>query len=815
MIKSYFRIAWRILSRNRLYTTVNIVGLALGICACIVIGTIARYEFSFDRFHPGKERIYRIISYFKITKDDPTEQVSKVATDLPEAVRASIPGIEAVAPYHHLTDMKASISGKGEAGNGDHAMATYPSNPIVTGPDYFAIMKYDWLAGDERKALAEPYKVVLSEKRARLYFGPDPPDRLIGRTIVYDDSLMVSVAGIVRDWTEHTDFPATEFISLSTAAHSWLRENLQLDPSLQEKDIPAGSRVLVKLVPGADPEVVNSALTALYKGKHHNKLYPAVALQPLADVHFIPSGEGSGVSTAHKPTLYVLLGIAVFILVLAVINYVNLATAQSITRDKEIGIRKVLGSSRGSVMVQFLTETLLLTLSAVIVAVLFVRPVLAAFHSFIPAGIRFHPFDADTLALLLAITVITTLLAGLYPARLLASLPPALALKGTGSPKGSEKWWLRKGLIVFQFAVSLVFIIGTLAIGRQIRYMLNQDLGFRSDAVGSVSTDDSRDSVSRVKLLESKIAQLPGVVGVARENMPPMGTDLGMFAIQYRFRSDEKIPVLAIQADENFIPLYDIRLLAGRNLEPSDTIREFVINETLARHLGFVRPEQAIGKMLYSWNKYVPIVGVVADFHKSSYHQPVQPLLITARACTDLAIRLDTKGRGPEEAKVILARVEREWKKVYPHIPFEFGFLDDEIAALYRKEQTLSWLMKIATGITLFISCIGLFGLTMFTAERRTREIGIRKVLGAGVADIAILLVRDFVLLVVLSLFIAIPVAWLFVDRWLRDYAYRSSFGPGLFISAGLGLLVITLATISYHALKAALASPVGSLKTE
>jgi putative ABC transport system permease protein len=673
-------------------------------------------------------------------------------------------------------------------------------------------MKYDWLAGDERSALAEPFQVVLSEKKARQYFGPSPLDQIIGRSIVYDDSLTVTVAGIVRDWTGNTDFPFTEFISLSTARQSFLQQALQLDMT-QAKEIPFTSRVLLKLAPNADSARANAVLASLFSRSLHPKAYPGATLQALGDVHFTDSGDDTGIRTAHKPTLYALLSIALFILLLAVINYVNLATAQSIGRDKEIGIRKVLGSTRTSVILQFLTETLLLTLSAVILAALFVRPVLTTFHSFIPDGVKFHPFEPGTLIFLSGITAVTSLLAGLYPARMLSSFLPKLSLRGAGSPRGSEKWWLRKGLIVFQFTVSLIFIIGTLVIGRQIHFMLTKDLGFRSDAVGSVNTDESRDSLSRVKLLESRIAQLPGVVGVARENMPPMGADIGMFPIQYRARSDEKIGVLAIKADENFIPLYDIRLLAGRNLLPSDTIREVVINESLARLLGFSSPDQAVGKLIFTWNKYVPIVGVVADFHKSSYREAVKPLVIAGMACTDLAIRLNTKGRPAGEARVILDRVQREWKKVYPHTPFEFGFLDDEIAQLYKKEQTMSWLMKIATGITLFISCIGLFGLTMFTAERRTREIGIRRVLGASVPDIAVLLGRDFVLLVILALLIASPVAWILMHRWLQDFAYRISFGVDLFLLSGAALLLVTMATISWHSLRAARANPVESLR--
>lgn len=803
MIKSYFRIAWRVLTRNKVYTVVNVLGLALGICACLVIGTIARYEYSFDRFHPDGDRIYQVTTYWKLLKDWPMVQESNVVPQLAGAIRGRVPGLEVIAPYHLLNEATLTVAGK-----------DFKSTPIVTGPEYFSVLHYDWLAGNPATALSEPSHVVLSQRKARLYFGDLSPDGILGRRMVIDDSLPVTVSGIVGDWKENTDFPYTEFISLATANSGFLRRALQLDTA-HLKSTPPSSRLLVKLEPNVDSARVNAALAGIYRGMPH---YPGdlqVGLQALSDVHFSPGFQETQVRTTDRGTLYALMSVALFILLLAVINYVNLATAQSLTRDKEIGIRKVLGSSRASVIIQFLIETLLLTGCATALAALCVNPVLTVFRSFVPAGVTFLPLEGGTLSFLAGIILLTTLLAGLYPARMLSSYLPKLSLRGAGAPKGSEKWWLRKGLIVLQFTVSLIFIIGMLGIGRQIHFMLTKDLGFRSDAVGSVSTDESRDSVSRVKLLESEIAQLPGVAGVAREDMPPMGSDLGMTGVWYRARSDKPFSVLEIKADENYIPLYDIRLLAGRNLEPSDTIREVVINETLCRQLGFASPDKALGQRLFTWNKYVPIVGVVADFHKSSYHETVKPLMITAMACTDLAIRLDTKGRGPEEARAILHRVQRVWKEFYPHVPFEFGFLDDEIAQLYQKEQTESWLMKIATGVTLFISCIGLFGLTMFTAERKTREIGIRKVLGASETDIAMLLGRDFVQLVLLSLVIASPLAWILLHRWLMDFAYRVSFGPDLFLFGGGILLFVALLTVSWHSVRAALANPVKSLRSE
>ncbi|AXY73927.1 ABC transporter permease [Paraflavitalea soli] len=807
MITTWFKIAWRTLTRHKIYSLINVLGLTLGICACLVIWLITQYEFSFDKFHPDSDRIYRITTAQQFVKGESPSLTPAVIPPLAEAVRTGIPGLATVAPYHILADATVNVPVK------DAVSAAFPSQPVVAGPAYFSILPPVWLAGDARTALSAPFKVVLSETKARQYFGPLSPDQVLGRELVYNDSLHVQVAGIIKDWKGHTDFPFTEFISLSTADHGFLQRSLHLD-QLQWKGVPFSSRVLLKLAKDVKREDVDAALTALFNARWGTGTM-TVALQPLNRVHFTDYGNGTQMRTAHLPTLYALISIALFILILAVINYVNLATAQSLTRDKEVGIRKVLGSSRTSIVIQFLCETLVLTLLSVLLAALLVKPVLGLFQRFIPAAVSFDPFAVNTWLFLAGIALLTTLLAGLYPARFLSSYLPVITLKGAGAVRGSEKWWLRKGLIVFQFTISLLFIIGTLVIGRQIRFMLTKDLGFKSDAVVLFSTNESRDSLNRVKLLEEQIRQLPGVAGAARENMPPMGLDRGVFTIQYKALGEDKIPVAAVKADEHFIPFYQIRLLAGRNLLPSDTLKELVINESLARLLGFKKPAQALGQSLYTWNKFVPIVGVVADFHQASLHEPVKPMVIAAIACTDMAVRLDTKNMPAAHTRAILARIERRWKEFYPNTPFEYEFLDESLAQLYEKEQTTAWLMNIATGITIFISCIGLLGLTMFTAERRTREIGIRKVLGASVPDIVALLGKDFILLVIIALVIASPIAWLFMQQWLQDFAYRIPVGWDIFLVAGMAILGITFLTIGFQSLKAALANPVKSLRTE
>ena len=806
MIKSYWTSAWRMLVRNRIYTVINVLGLALGICACLVIWVIVRYEFSFDRNHPDGERTYRIVSYEQYMKDEPERLMPAVLADIPGAVQQEIPGVERVAPYHILDKDTAVIN---LAGKQD----LYPVKSIVTGPEYLRIMGYRWLAGDAQTALTRPFSVVLTESRARQYFGTGPLVEMIGKEIVYQDSLRVNVGGVVRDWPGNTDFHFTDFISFTTIDRSFLFQILGLAPG---NKFPATASALLMLAPAADPDRVGGALSELYHRRNYDQgLFPRVAIQPLRDVHFTGSEGNSGFRTSQLSILYALMGIAVFILALAIVNYVNLATAQSLTREKEIGIRKIMGSDRGRLILQLLLETFLLTAVAGLFALLAVQPVLSIFHEFVPARIRFTPFSPTNLFFLAGITITVTLLAGLYPARMLSAHSPVTSLKGNGAPRGGGKWLLRKGLIVFQFSVSLLFIIGTMVIGRQLGFMLHKNLGFRSDAIILFESGERKDSVNKVRLLQQEIRRLPGVADVSRSNMPPSGMDRGLATIRYKARSDDPLRVEMIQADEHYLPLYDIKLLAGRNLFPSDTIKEVVINENLSKVLGFQNPEEALGKLLNTWNRNVTIVGVVADFHKYSYKEPIRPLLIAGMACTDLAVRMDTKGQTSREAHATIARVERQWKTVYPHKPFEYGFFDEELAKFYKREQTMEWLLDIATGITLFISCIGLFGLTLFTTERRTREIGIRKVMGADVKDILLLLGKDFIRLVLLALVIASAGGWYLTHRWLQDYAYRVWIGVDVFLLAGGALMVLTALTVGLQSMKAARVNPVTTLRSE
>lgn len=804
MVKNYLKIAWRNIPRNSVYTTINILGLAMGICACISIYVIISYELSFDTFHPDKQRIYRVMN-------DATESTGEILhfARLPigfaAAVRQTVPGVEAIASVNFY-NAKSAVRGD----RGKLVSFTDNSGTVITDSQFFDIFKYNWLAGSSAP-LNAPFTVVLTEKKAHQYFGNIPLDKIIGKEIIYDDSLNVKVSGIVQDWSEKSDLSYSDFISSGTLQSSFLKKSFNTD-SWSEGDMSAWT--FIKLDNGVQPVQINQQMAAIIKGHVNPKTKLSPWLQPLSDIHFDGNVIESPIRTAHLPTLYLLMGIALFILILAVINFINLSTAQSIRRAKEVGVRKVLGSNRRSLIFQFLTETFVLTFLAVLLAIVMVQPVLTAFHSFIPDGISFNPLTLSTIIFLMSLIIVTSLLAGLYPAKVLSSYLPAISLKGSGTYKGSDKWVLRKTLIVFQFTVSLIFIIGTIVIARQFNYIRGKDLGFSTDAVITVETPRG-DSLSKARVAAEKIKQLSGVNKVALAWATP-GDAKGM-QIKFRPSDIKEIRVGQVDGNEDLIPLYNIKLLAGRNLTHADSVNEFVINEKLSRLMGCKTPPEAIGKTIYWFNKPYPVVGVVADFHSSSLHASITPVCIINRVEREgtLVIKLAAKDKQPGSIQPALVQIEKVWKSIYPAGVFDYKFYDDALARAYQQDEHAATLMNVAMGVTIFISCIGLFGLVLFMTEKKAKEISIRKILGASATNIAAMLSADFIQLVIIALLIASPVAWFVMNKWLQGFAYHTSISLWMFTLAGVGAVAIALITVGFQAIKAALANPIKSLRSE
>jgi putative ABC transport system permease protein len=571
-----------------------------------------------------------------------------------------------------------------------------------------------------------------------------------------------------------------------------------------------------KLGTGTTATQMNKQMAELVKTHAAPQVKLALWLEPLSAIHFNGDVIENTIRTAHLPTLYSLMGIALFILILGIINFINLSTTQFIQRAKEVGVRKVLGSNRRSLVFQFLTEAFLLVIFSVFLATVLVKPALIGFRSFIPNGVSFHLFELSTIIFLVLVIICTTLFTGLYPAKVLSSYPPAICLRGAASERGSEKWLFRKSLIVFQFAVSLVFIIGSIVVANQLRFTREKDLGFNADAIITLETSPS-DSLSKIGLLAQKIREIPGISKVALQWLSPMTENSRSMKLKFKNTDLKDFGVTQVDGNEDYIPLYQIKLLAGRNLMKSDSVNEFVINEKLSGFIGNKSPEDAIGKTLYWNDKPYPVVGVVADFHTKSLHDPITPLCIINRREREssLAIKLSSKGSGSGMIKATLSQIEKAWKQIYPSKNFNYRFYDQSLALLYEKDQQTAILVNTSMAISIFISCMGLFGLALFTVKKRAKEISVRKILGASTSHIAAMLSRDFLVLIIMALFIASPIAWYIMNRWLQGFAYRVPVSGWVFGLAGLTAILIALVTVGFQSIKAAVANPVTSLKNE
>ena len=817
MFKNYLTITLRNFWRHKIFSLINIFGLGIGISVCLVIFLIASHELNYDQFHPGKERIYRIVGTAKFKQEAP-RQLGYVPSPLPMRVREQLTGFEQVTGFYNYY-AKVTVPQTGKKTKEFEPLHDMPSPIIVAETSYFSIFQYQWLAGNAATALNEPFKVVLTETTAKKYFDNEQADKLIGRTIIYNDSLHLTVSGVVKDWKHHTDFRFTNFISFPTIQYSFLKKDIDMN-SWGVWDYY--SQAFVKLAPGVSTAQVEAQFPGFVKNNIRGE-GNTLQLQPLSDIHFNENYQDGYSRKAHLPTMYGLMGIALFILLIAIVNFINLSTAQSIKRAKEIGIRKVLGSNRNSLRIQFFGETCMLTVAAVILSVMLLNPILIAFKAFIPAGVILRPFGEGSVWLfLLIVIVITTLLAGFYPARILSSYQPVLSLKGQASPKGNHKNYLRKSLIVFQFTISLVFIIGTLVVGKQIHFMLHADMGFYKDAI--INLRPGREETPDKKILfAQKLKQVPGVKDVSIHAETPAAQRHGNTSIKSigsnGTGTDKEILSSFEFADHHYIPLYGIKILAGRNLHPSDTLREFVINTNAALALGFKKPQDAIGQLVQVGisGKKGPVVGVMEDFYSRSFHEPINPFFITttAKSSRTISVKLATDGKQINYLKTTLAAIEKHWKKIYPDKEFDMSFFDETIAAFYEKEQKTAQLMNTAMAIAIFISCMGLFGLASFITQQRTREIGIRKVLGATVANIAFMMSKDFLILVLIALVIAAPVAYYFMNNWLEDFAYRTTISWWIFGLSGLAMIILALLTLSIQTIRSAMANPVQSLRTE
>jgi ABC-type antimicrobial peptide transport system permease subunit len=825
MLKNYFSVAVRNLLRNKVFSVINILGLSIGISSALVIYLIAQYDFSFDRFEPAGDRIYRVVS--KSSFQGNVSYDRGVPAPLGEAVRKELSGIEEISSFRYFGVEKTTVP----AGPNDKRSSfKTQTNVIFADEGYFRLVPYEWLAGSSHGALAEPGRVVLDESRAKLYFPRVAYKDIIGQKVIYDDTIVTTVAGIVADLDAkgNTDFSYKEFISLPTLLdNKYLRDQNGWD---DWGSSTSDHEVYARLGKGVQPSTVEAGLSKLldkYKGAEvkksgHNDTW---LLQPLEDIHFNAdygtlNADYGNTPTASKPVLYGLVLVSTFLLLLGCINFINLTTAQSVKRAKEIGIRKTMGSSRGQLIGQFLCETFIITLAATVLSMVIAPLLLKAFSEYIPQGLHFFASLPYLFAFGAVLVCIVSFLAGFYPALVLSSMQPVEVLK-KHVHHGSGKLRLRQTLTVFQFVIAQAFLMATLLVGKQISYLINQDLGFRKEAILSFKAPYSSDTsyIRRLDLVH-QLQQIPGIVRVSLGNDMPSSQNSWGTPIDYNDgKNSVRAQIEVKRGDTNYLSIFHIPLLAGRAVAPSDTIKELLINETCLLALGFKRPQDVLGKVVAFNNRHVPIVGVMKDFYAhplDDANAKIVPMVFTEANETCRQIVVALPGLTAKSAwKTTIERIESLYKKAYPDEDFNFNFFDDSINAFYASEQRTARLLQWAMGISVFISCIGLLGLVSYTTRQRVKEIGVRKVLGASVTGIVTILSKEFIKLVAIAFVLATPLVWWGFHRWIENFSIRTEMSWWVFAASGMGMILLAFFTLSIQTIRAARANPINSLRTE
>ena len=784
MFRNYLKIAYRNLARRKGYAFINVFGLAVGLACCLLVLLYVQHERSYDRFHEHADRIYRVT-----WSTDFGENATVPASTLPK-FKEDFAEVEAATHLHR----KRLVVRQGGEWVGEEDF-------IYADSSVFDVFSFPLKAGDPEVVLREPSTVVLTETTARRYFGDRDP---LGQTLTLNDGSALRVSGVLADVPSNSHLQFDALISLIT---------LTGVEGLSKHDQALGFmgwQYLLLTAPEAAAAVDARLDEIVQQGRETFRAYfgwwvqdSSFDLQALTRIHLYSNLSGEVGANGDARSLYLFSLVALFILLLACINYMNLATARAVQRTREVGMRKVVGARREQLVGQFLSESLLLSLGALLLAVMLAEVALPLLS--LLAGRTFTiSYDTSTLGLFLGIAVLTGLLSGSYPALVLSRFEPVRMLQGAVITRGAL---LRKALVTFQFAITAILIIAALVVQRQLGYLQTKNLGYNTEQIVQLPLAGALRK--QAETFKAEVARLPSVAKASKASgIPGRGTFTSTVEV------DEKAhQVRFIVADPDYLETMGMVLREGRGFDSalaSDSAG-FLVNETGARQLGLMdkigRPDAQ-----QVWMGVSKPLGVVEDFHTASLREPIIPTVIVMDPTwyRTLVLRL-RKGRVAEA----LAELEAMWQRFEPDEPFRYTFLDEVVAEQYGAERRLRSLFAVFTALALFVACLGLFGLVAFTAEQRTKEIGIRKVLGASIASIVALLSKDFAGLVLVALALAVPVAYLIMQRWLEDFAYRINLGFGVFLLAGGLALLVALLTVSYHAVKAATADPVKSLRYE
>ncbi len=815
MFRNYIKIAFRNVWKNKVFSLINIIGLSVGLSAAFVIGILIYYDLTFDKFHADGDRVYRVVSDWTTPEGEVFNR--GVAVPVGKYLQREMVGIESAALFFNTFFQKIENKESGK-------VFRNTDDIIFTDASYFEMFKYKWLSGEPNAILSNPKEVVLTASRAAKYFPNNTPEQVIGKVLVYNDSIPVKITGVVENFKERSDFIFQEFLSLKTAVNSHMKNTIITD---SWNDTNSATQVFVKVSKDEDIAYIRAQLDNLAEDHTDENLsnlglIRSFGLQPLSDVHFNANYGtfNNGAGPVNRKALASLALVALFLLLLGCTNFINLNTAQTARRSKEIGIRKTLGSSKKQLIVQFLSETFLLTLIAAVFSLFSSSWLFRAFSEFIPPEIGLNFYADPRIAIsIIILLLLVTFLSGFYPAVVLSRFRPIKVLRSKVMKIG-DKGSLRKYLTVFQFVIAQVFIVATLFVVKQLNFLISMDMGFKTEANAYVRAWHDDDLGSRINFAQA-LENIPEISTISLAKDPPASTNVNSTIATY-IGDDKEINTDMHQlfGDLNYLKLYDIKLLAGRD-RLNDTINELVINETYSKILGFGNPEEAIDKQLTFWeNKTGTIVGVMEDFHQRSLHTDILPMALVGDTNRDFYAQFNTlhfalSQNGTAHLPNAIAKVERAWKSIYPEGDFEIHFIDDEIKQFYEQERKTSVLLKWATSLAILISCLGLLGLVIHTTERRTKEIGIRKVLGASLTQLNVLLCTEFLILVGIAFTIATPIAYWGTKNWLQGFAYKTNLSWWVFAISGVALLLISMVVISIRTIAAANKNPVKSLHTE
>jgi len=812
MLSNYFKIALRNLSRQKGFALLNITGLAVGIAAVLLIFRMISYELSFNTNFANYDRIVRIVTNVKdgngeigYTRGLPMPAMQAIKSEVPQLVATA--RIKENWPNIIVPDEKGGPSTV-KFVTADQQICFFTENSL------FDIFDFQWLAGDPKTALSAPNSLVITRQTAEKCF--QNWQNALGKTLLIDNDPML-IKGIVETPPPNCEFQINVLISYETILSNPKKHDYRSDDwgSISTNDQLYGLLAdATQKTATADliSKVGQTQYSQMNDGKESDKQH---VMQPLSDIHYNDNYGTSVTNLISKERLWILGFIGCLVLLMACFNFINLSTAQALRRSNEVGVRKTLGGSKSVLFGQFMSETAIITISSALLGVLLAwltSPLLALISDVPPE----HPFLSQPIvwAFTSGLTLVVTLLSGFYPALVLSGFNPIQALKNNVSPRSVGGNSVRKGLVVFQFAIAQVLIVGTLITLGQLDFIRNRDLGFKKDLVYIFHMNP--DSLTHAKLngFKQRLAQIPGVRSVAfGSDFPSSGSTWETNFSFGRGTVDQKYSTTIKFGDGDYLNTFDLHMVAGRWLEPSDTVKEYVVNETLLKKVGIANPMEALNQELrLGGGKYYKVVGVVKDFNAHSLHREVLPLVMSTNRK-----RIDSGGLQIEPANMnaTVAAIQREYDQTFPEQVFYGRYYDEMIAEFYTDEARFSATCKGFGLLAIFISCLGLFGLAAHAAQRRTKEIGVRKVLGASVGSITGLLAKDFLSLVLVAIVCATPLAWYLMNAWLADFAYRIDVQWWLFALAGTGALAIAFLTVSYQSIKAALANPVKSLRSE